>query len=774
MIGTVRRTLERGGLVAAAWLVMSMAASGVPAAAAEPLETRDSHVSRYSAADYTASSWAAFSSVSDSLTQRGGEDATAREKLQRAADGLVMVRGLKSLVADYKTRPAAKYTSDSWTPFAKALNTADGVADDTSATASEVAAAKTALMTAADNLVAADEGTFQTITNDTFWNDTSGNPLYSQGGGVFKFGDTYYWYGVHYTGAELYRANPTRKYDGDVSFVSIPVYSSKDLVNWKFENNVATRSTGLGGGATLGQAGWVGRLGVSYNENTGKYVLAVQAYLPSGGGDGVLLLRGDSPTDSFDYGYFQTQIVNSPTTGTGDQTVFTDDDGKDYLIFSNRSGRSRAFVAKLRESDSLRVEPAVQIGSNSAGREGNAMFKLDGKYYHAASDLHGWNSSVAHVLESTTSSIQGPYTGEYTLAGTEMDYSHVTQTGFFVTVKGTRQTTVIFAGDRWADFAWNGIGYNQWMPVTKTGARPEFHSVSQWQFNATTGEWRAAPGNNYLLNPTFQADRVIVAQVQGWTNFRESGPTSIVTNVDGGANGSRFALRIGAAQSYAGGVRQQISVPAGVYRLSAFAKTSGSLSAAQVTVTDAGGASRTLNVPASSGWTRRELAEIPVSAGTATITIRAASGNGYLFVDDLALVKTSGDTPPGQRYEAETAPAVCQGTIDTNWAGFSGSGFCNGNNAAGAYAQFTVNASTAGTATLAIRFANGGSTARPANLIVNGTTVGTVSLQPTGAWTTWATTTVTAPLTTGSNTIRLDPTTTTGLPNIDYLDAATA
>ncbi|MER7480237.1 family 43 glycosylhydrolase [Streptomyces sp. NPDC126510] len=531
------------------------------------------------------------------------------------------------------------YTADSWKPFAKALTVAAHVADDTSATTSDVAAAKTALMTAASDLKAADEGTFQTITNDTFWNDTSGNPIYSQGGGVFKFGDTYYWYGVHYTGAELYRANPTKKYDGDVSFVSIPVYSSKDLVNWKFENRVATRSTKINNGATLGQAGWVGRLGVSYNENTGKYVLATQAYV--GGGHGVLLLQGDSPTDTFDYGYFQTQITNSPTTGTGDQTVFTDDNGKDYLIFSNREGRGRAFVAKFRESDSLRVEPAVQIGQNSSGREGNAMFRLGGKYYHGASDLHGWNTSVTHVLESTTSNIQGAYTGEYTLAGTETDYSHVTQTGFFVTVKGTKQETVIFAGDRWADFAWNGIGYNQWMPVTKTGTRPQFHSVSQWQFNATTGEWRVGPANNYVLNPNFQADRIIVPQAQGWTNFRESGPSSIVTNSNGGANGSRFALQIGAGQSYAGGVRQKITMPAGTYKLSLFAKTSGSLSAAQVTVTDAVGSSRTLNIPASGGWTRRELAQIPLSAGTATVTIRAASSNGRLFVDGLGLVKTS-------------------------------------------------------------------------------------------------------------------------------------
>ena len=40
----------------------------------------------------------------------------------------------------------------------------------------------------------------QTIINDCFWKDTSGNFIYSQGGGIFKFGDTYYWCGVHYSG----------------------------------------------------------------------------------------------------------------------------------------------------------------------------------------------------------------------------------------------------------------------------------------------------------------------------------------------------------------------------------------------------------------------------------------------------------------------------------------------------------------------------------------------------------------------------------------------
>ncbi|MFF6914706.1 family 43 glycosylhydrolase [Streptomyces sp. NPDC012466] len=680
---------------------------------------------------------------------------------QGAAAAPVVDRGLKYLVSDYRTRTPSKYTADSWKPFAKALTAAAGVADDTSATTSEVATAKTALMTSAADLEAADEGTFQTITNNTFWNDTSGNPIYSQGGGVFKFGDTYYWYGVHYTGAELYRANPTRKYDGNVSFVSIPVYSSKDLVNWKFENRVATRSTGVGSGANLGGAGWVGRLGVSYNENTGTYVLAVQMWHTGRGGHGVLLLQGDSPTDTFDYGYFQTQITNSPTTGTGDQTVFTDDNGKDYLIFSNREGRSRGFVAKFRESDSLRIEPGVEI-RRGAGREGNAMFKLDGKYYHAASDLHGWNTSVNYVNESTSSNVQGSYSSEYVLAGTEMDYSHVTQTGFFVTVKGTKQNTVIYAGDRWADFAWNGIGYNQWVPITKTGARPQFHSVSQWQFNATTGEWRLGQANNYILNPDIQADRIIVSSVRGWRNLGGS-----VTNVNGGVNGSRFALQV----SNGGGVEQRIeSVPAGTYTLSLHARGS----AGQVVITGANGSQRTLGIPSSSGWAKRELTGIALPGGAATVTVRA-SGSGGVTVDQLSLVKTSADAPSGQRYEAETAPAVCQGTIDSDQAGFSGSGFCNGGAAVGAFAQFTVTPATAGTATVAVRFAHGSSSGtRPADLIVNGSTVGTVSFESTGAWTTWTTKTVTVPLNAGSNTIRWEPTTAAGLPNVDYLDVGAA
>ncbi|WP_290860860.1 carbohydrate-binding protein [Hamadaea sp.] len=121
------------------------------------------------------------------------------------------------------------------------------------------------------------------------------------------------------------------------------------------------------------------------------------------------------------------------------------------------------------------------------------------------------------------------------------------------------------------------------------------------------------------------------------------------------------------------------------------------------------------------------------------------------------------------RYEAENGS--CDGTIDSNWAGFSGTGFCNTANAVGGSVTWTVTAAGAGTATLGIRYANGTTTDRPANVVVNGATAGsTVSFPGTGAWTTWVTKTVTVPVVAGSNTIKLAATTANGDANIDYLD----
>ncbi|MGH3648474.1 MAG: YbhB/YbcL family Raf kinase inhibitor-like protein [Micromonosporaceae bacterium] len=149
----------------------------------------------------------------------------------------------------------------------------------------------------------------------------------------------------------------------------------------------------------------------------------------------------------------------------------------------------------------------------------------------------------------------------------------------------------------------------------------------------------------------------------------------------------------------------------------------------------------------------------------------AAAVTGALIA---ALLAASGAAAAPTRYEAETA-TISQGVVESNHAGFSGTGFVNGDNVAGSYVQWTVNAANAGTATLTIRYANGTTADRPASLAINGSAVDeAVSFPGTGGWPTWATRTVTAPVTAGSNTIRLTATTANGNPNLDFLDVEVA
>jgi len=181
-----------------------------------------------------------------------------------------------------------------------------------------------------------------TIVNDTFWKDTAGDFIYSQGGGALRVGDTYYWYGVKYAGAVTYAANPTGK-NSSTGFQGITTYSSTDLVNWKLETVSKPANTG----------GWFGRLGVVYHAATKKYVLVAQ------GGGGLYFATADAPAGPFVYSNVQTNLPGIANGSTGDQTMFQDDDGTAYLVASSSSGRSNRYLSPLRASDFLTAEQAI-------------------------------------------------------------------------------------------------------------------------------------------------------------------------------------------------------------------------------------------------------------------------------------------------------------------------------------------------------------------------------------------------------------------------------
>lgn len=504
--------------------------------------------------------------------------------------------------------------------------------------------------------------TLQTsITNDVFWYTTKGSPIYSQGGGIFRFPDPatgvehYYWYGVHYGGAETYLASPTGK-SSNTGFVSVTCYKSDDLLNWTFVSDVMTSSS-------LGGAYWLGRLGVAYVADAKKYALVVQY------NSTVLIATCDTPTGLFKWHNNIDMTSRIGTSNTGDQTVFTDDNGKSYLVYSYGSGRSRIYLSEIGLKDGLvTLLDCIEVYKGS-GREGNCMFKYKGKYYICASDLYGWNSSNVYYLEA--SSIYGPYTPTNSMLkmpGAESDYGHVTQTGFFYTVKGSKQETVIYCGDRWSDFAGNGNGYNQWCPISFVNNAPYFNSLSHWSINAETGEWVVGKDNNYIKNGSFEADRVnipsaskpVQTYLTGWSFVVSKGNTIAVgatsspilnasnSSTDRAVVIGNKCLNISDSIPFTRKIYQKIAsttsvpLPNGKYTLTAKVKSGTSFNVLYMYALS-GSQTYKVDMPYSDGvWHTVQVKDIPINDGKIEVGYMAdGTTNAWCRVDDMSLVKTA-------------------------------------------------------------------------------------------------------------------------------------
>ncbi|MEO6098390.1 MAG: family 43 glycosylhydrolase [Fibrobacteria bacterium] len=486
----------------------------------------------------------------------------------------------------------------------------------------------------------------QVIQNDVFWKDTEGNPMITNGGGTIKVGDTWYWHGVKYgNGATWYNKSTGSNYSG-ASGTKVSCFSSKDLMTWKNEGDVFNAP-----------GGWYGRCGVVYHAGTKKYVLVGQG----GTNNQVVFASSDAVTGPFT----QTSIVTPPGVangGTGDQTVFQDDDGKAYIICSSRSGRSNWYILSLRASDYLAIETTTRIGGGT-GREGNCMFKRRGRYYFVSSLLYGWNASPAYYISATN--ILGPYGAEKTMTNSEKDYCHITQTGFFTTVNGTEDTTVIFSGDRWSGWEGNGPGFSAWTPVTFDGTDANFNSLSRWTIDAVKGTWKVAPGNNYILNGIIEADRV-VGSVRPWTGTG-------ARNVAGSAKAGNYCMNLASGTT---ATQTIASLPNGTYEMSVWIQSSGSGGSCDISVSDFGGAEmKQASTEAMANWTQVRLPGIKVTSGKAVVNA-TNSGKSSCQMDDFSLA-TAIDAVPvfGDSYRKNPGFAYNPGTFSIQANGRSGKPF---------------------------------------------------------------------------------------------------
>ncbi|PIA29345.1 hypothetical protein AQUCO_06000007v1 [Aquilegia coerulea] len=294
------------------------------------------------------------------------------------------------------------------------------------------------------------------------WLDTDGNPIQAHGGGILyveKLG-MYYWYGENKNGP-TYHAH--KKGAARVDIIGVSCYSSKDLWTWKNEGIV------LAGEETnvthdLYQLNVLERPKVIYNDKTGKYVMWMHIDDANYTKASVGIAVSDYPTGPFDYLYSKQPHGYE----SRDMTIFKDDDGVAYLIYSSEDN-SELHIGPLTE-DYLDVTHAVRRILVGQHREAPALFKYRRTYYMITSGCTGWAPNEAHAHASE--SIMGPWEsmGNPCIGGNKVsrDTTFFSQSTFVLPLPKI-PGFYIFMADRWNPAQLNDSRY-VWLPLSVGGA----------------------------------------------------------------------------------------------------------------------------------------------------------------------------------------------------------------------------------------------------------------------------------------------------------------
>ncbi|XAR51369.1 Galactan 1,3-beta-galactosidase [Bertholletia excelsa] len=294
------------------------------------------------------------------------------------------------------------------------------------------------------------------------WFDTDENPIQAHGGGILydERSRTYYWYG-EYKDGPTYHAH--KKGAARVDVIGVGCYSSKDLWTWKNEGIVlaAEENNEM---HDLHKSNVLERPKVIYNERTGKYVMWMHIDNVNYTKASVGVAMSDYPTGPFDYLYSK----QPHGFDSRDMTVFKDNDGVAYLIYSSEDN-SELHIGPLSQDylDVTNVMRRILVGQH---REAPALFKYEGTYYMITSGCTGWapNEALAHAAET----IMGPWEtmGNPCIGGNKVfrQTTFFAQSTFVLPLPGL-PGSFIFMADRWNPADLRDSRY-VWLPLTVGGA----------------------------------------------------------------------------------------------------------------------------------------------------------------------------------------------------------------------------------------------------------------------------------------------------------------
>jgi Glycosyl hydrolases family 43 len=302
------------------------------------------------------------------------------------------------------------------------------------------------------------------------WLDTAGHPINAHGGGMLFHNHIYYWYGENKTG-RTWLPKSTKAWDGyRVDVTGIRCYSSPDLRRWQDEGLVLKAVPG-DPASDLHPSRVCERPKVVFNPSTKKFVMWLHIdtkdYKTARAGVAV----ADGPTGPFTY----LGSVRPEGQDSRDQTLFQDEDGKLYRIYSSENNDT-TYISLLTD-DYLKHSGRFLRVFEKRRMEAPVVFKRDGKYWFIGSDCTGWDPNPAR--SAVAASIWGPWTElGNPCQGRGATNTFGAQSTFVFAVSG-RPDTWIFMADRWSKIDLVDSRY-VWLPLRFESGRPTLEWTEQW------------------------------------------------------------------------------------------------------------------------------------------------------------------------------------------------------------------------------------------------------------------------------------------------------
>lgn len=341
--------------------------------------------------------------------------------------------------------------------FAEVINEASEIY--ASPAGKDLASALEALNAAYEKYLEGRPSEWVTVKNGALYKDDRGEWVQAHGAGFIYVGDTWYMIGE----------DRSRTWNPDVN-----MYSSKNLVDWKYEGKIIDGSTHS---ALADGSRFIERPKIMYCKHTGQYVIWCHWEQGNYGASEAAVFYSDNITGPYKFHWAGRPLGIK----SRDCNVFVDEDGTAYFISTTNENRDLGLF-KLSEDYLDAVEHTALF--KGQGREAPAIVKAEGKYFMLSSACSGWDPNQCKVAWSN--SLESGWSG---LSNIGNGIAFDTQAASILTINGTNGTSYLYVGDRWQD---PNLAESKTIvfPIAFSGNSCVFKYRQKFDINLKEGVWK--------------------------------------------------------------------------------------------------------------------------------------------------------------------------------------------------------------------------------------------------------------------------------------------